>query len=123
MVNSGYLSIKNGLGIKKGDPEGNLIIFKPGYGKFPGSDGTDAVGVSDTWPPADKYIVYELPELKTRKEKSRNAFDTKIDYDLQFNKQKLLINAVNEEFKNLGLLDRYINKEGKPFLILEEKTK
>ena len=67
--------------------------------------------------------MYELPKLKTKDEISRNAFEIKIDYDLQFNKQKIIINAVNKEFESLGLLDRYINKKGKPALILKERSK
>ena len=101
----------------------NLIIFKPGYGVFPNHRLSSAVGENKSWPPPEKYIVYELPKLKTKDEISRNAFEIKIDYDLQFNKQKIIINAVNKEFESLGLLDRYINKKGKPALILKERSK
>ena len=51
-----------------GRPRGNIIIFKPGYGAFPRHEGCKAVGESETWPPPNKYIVYELPKLKTREE-------------------------------------------------------
>ena len=92
---------KKWFGSNNGEPEGNLLIFKPGYGKFPGSEGTDAVGVSDTWPPPGKFIVYELPKLKTKAERDKNLnFSTA--FGVPYNKKKLFMMLINEERANLG---------------------
>ncbi len=46
----------------RGYPEGSVEIFKPGYGTLSHRRAT-AVGENKTWPPPEKYIVYELPKL------------------------------------------------------------
>ncbi len=104
---------KKWFGSNNGEPEGNLIIFKPGYGKFPGNEGTDAVGESDTWPPPGKYIVYEIPKLKTKEDRRKNMF---FDYynGFPYEKSGRFVDLINEERKNLGLpLASSNNKEGK----------
>jgi hypothetical protein len=97
---------------------GNLVIFKPGYGVFPDHKRSEAVGVNKTWPPPEKYIVYELPKLKSNQERVSNTVDVEIHRELPFNKQRIMINQVNEEFILLGTKDRWIEKDGKPSLIL-----
>ena len=109
---------------RRGYTDGKLTIFKRGYGTFPRHTLSKAIGEKyKSWPTPEKYIVYEIPGLKTRVERSRNAFDTDIDYRLPYELQKLIIKEVNREFKRLGLLDRYIEKEGNTILTLEEKSK
>lgn len=78
---------------------GHAIIFKPGYGAYPGhalaTDGNDPggrlrEGVADT---------IQLPKLKSREERGKNAGDglsfnrSRVPYE----KYKLLFGAVNEE--------------------------
>ena len=106
------------LALYRGYTEGNLTIFKPGYGVFPRHKNSKAVGENKTWPPSDKYVVYELPKLATKEERVRTVLDIDIEYDMQFSRQKIMIQNVNEEFKDLGLKDRYIEKDGKPILTL-----
>jgi len=53
-------------------PDGEVIIFKPGYGVLPSHKRSTAVGENKSWPPAFKYVVYEIPKLKTRGERKRN---------------------------------------------------
>ena len=114
---------KRWFALYRGSSEGYLMIFKPGYGLFPDHKLSDAIGENKGWPTPKKYIVYELPKLETKEERLRNVFDTEIKYELPYNKQTIIINNVNTEFKNLELLDRYIEKGGKPILSIEEESK
>ncbi|MBU4427716.1 MAG: hypothetical protein KKB35_13405, partial [Proteobacteria bacterium] len=57
----------------RGDSRGKIIIFKPSYGVFPDHKQAKAVGENKSWPSPNKYIVYELPKLKTIKERKRNV--------------------------------------------------
>ena len=98
----------------RGTFRGKLVIFKPGYGWFPRHQNSIAVGENKSWPPPDKYIVYELPKLKRSEERASNAIDVGINYDLPFDKQKIMIDQVNSEYGTLGMKDRWIEKEGKP---------
>ena len=102
----------------RGYSRGKIIIFKPSYGVFPRHSRSKAVGENKSWPPPNKYIVYELPKLKTKEERAKNIFDVKINYDLPFSRQKQIIDEINKEFKNLGMIDRFIEKEGKPIRAL-----
>ena len=88
-----------------GWPEGKIIIFKPGYGVFPRHKRSEAVGENKSWPPPKKYIVYELPKLKTREERKKNVISVrKYIYPLY-------LQAINEERKSLGLSTIEIPKE------------
>lgn len=97
----------------RGYSEGQIIIFKPSYGVFPDYERAIAVGVSDTWPPPGKYIVYELPKLKTIKERKRNViYDSDPYSEIPYEKRKLYIKTINEERRSLGLrLEPILNKE------------
>lgn len=87
---------------QKGYPEGHIVIFKPGYGVFPDHRRTIAVGVdSGWWPPPGKYIVYELPKLKTREERKDNLIFSRPD--IPYKKMRNFINLINEEYSTLGL--------------------
>lgn len=99
-------------------PDGEVIIFKPGYGVLPSHKRSTAVGENKSWPPAFKYVVYEIPKLKTREERIKNVLNVQIEYELQFFKQKIIINKVNEEFKNLDMITMYAEKGGKPIKAL-----
>ena len=44
----------------------NVIIFKPGYGAFPNHKLSKTIGENKSWPPPEKYVVYEMLELETR---------------------------------------------------------
>jgi hypothetical protein len=112
------LSKRRWLALYRGYTEGNLTIFKPGYGVFPSHRNSKSVGENKTWLPPDKYVVYELPKLKTKEERVRTVLDIDIEYDMQFSKQQIMIETVNNEFKDLGLKKRYVEKDGKPILRL-----
>ena len=100
--------------IHRGYTEGKLTIFKPGYGVFPSHNNAKAIEENKFWPPPDKFVVYELPKLETREERVRTVLDIDIEYDMQFSRQQIMIETINEEFKNLGLAKRYIEKDRKP---------
>ena len=85
----------------RGYAEGKLTIFKPGYGVFPKHRGCRAVGENKTWPSPWKRIVYELPKLKTREERKRNA-RMRTYHEIPYEKQRLYIEAINAERKSLG---------------------
>lgn len=92
-------------------PDGEVIIFKPGYGVLPSHKRSTAVGENKSWPPAFKYVVYEIPKLKTIKERKRNARMRSYD-DISYEKRKLYIKIINEERRSIGLPLMYIpNKE------------
>jgi len=83
-----------------GRPRANLTIFKPEYGVFPGHKNSNAVGVNKSWPPREKYIVYELPKLKTMEERRKEHLKTYSE--IPYEKKKDYIRLYNEERINLG---------------------
>ena len=89
-----------------GKPIGKLIIFKPGYGTLRHKHAR-AIGENKSWPPPNKYIVYEIPELKTKSERRSNLPGALSFSKFPYEKQKLFINAINEERKNVGLKSTY----------------
>ena len=91
---------KKWFGSNNGEPEGDLLIFKPGYGKFPGSEGVNIVGAVRATP--EKYIVYELPKLKTKEERKNNLHHTSRPFHIAYEKMKEFTHLLNEERANLG---------------------
>jgi hypothetical protein len=92
--------------LHRGYPEGKIIIFKPNYGQFPKNRKSEALGVNKSWPPPDKYIVYELPRLTTVKERKESVdFDNVLNvfHDIPFQRKKLFVQTLNEERKKLSL--------------------
>ena len=79
--------------------EQNLTIFKPEYGVFPDHSRSSAGGESKTWPPPNRYIVYELPKLKTWEERRKNLPLRPL---IQKNKYKAFLKLINEERTYLG---------------------
>jgi hypothetical protein len=95
--------VKEWFGDHPGTPvEANLMIFKPGYGAFPHHRGSRAIGENSSWPPPGKYVVYELPKLKTREERKANL---RFQYYEGFGDRIFshFLNLINEEYRNLGL--------------------
>lgn len=86
--------------LHRGYPEGKLVIFKPGYGVFPRHQRSVAVGENKSWPPSGKYIVYELPKLKTLKERKKAHLDPY--NEILYKHRKLYFNAFNKERIFLG---------------------
>jgi hypothetical protein len=97
-----------------GWPSGELIIFKPGYGVFPGNRRSHTVEEKKYSSPNGKYIVYEIAKLESIEEKAKNVTNIQVKYDLPFSKQEIIIKKINEEFESLGMIVRYIEKNGKP---------
>ena len=83
-----------------GKLECNLIIFKPGYGAFPEHKLSQAVGENKSWPTPEKYIVYEIPKLKTKEERRSNLPSRP---EIPYEKMKLFVGLISEERINLGL--------------------
>ena len=89
-----------------------LTIFKPGYGVLPGHNRSRAIGVNKSWPPPKKYVVYELPKLKTWEERKDNLFFSQYN-EIPYQKRKNFANLINNEYKSLGYSPRSIPKEEK----------
>jgi len=94
--------------LNRGYTEGNLIIFKPGYGVFPRHKLSNAIGENKSWPPPEKHIVYEIPKLKNKEER-RSNIPTRPE--IPYEKMKLFVTLINEERINIGLTPLIIPKE------------
>ena len=92
----------------RGYTEGNLTIFKPGYGAFPTHKSSKAIGENKSWPPPEKYVVYELPKLKTWEER-RSNLPTRPE--IPYKKMRAFLRLINEERIDLGLNPLTIPKE------------
>ena len=101
--------LKEWFGDHPGTPvEANLIIFKPGYGAFPHHRKSKAIGENKSWPTPGKYVVYELPRLKTREERRSNL---PIRPEIPTEKMKDFVGLVNEERISLGYRPLTVPKE------------
>jgi len=89
----------NLIGKAKFMPDGDIEIFKPGYGTLWHKRAT-AVGENKSWPPAFKYVVYEIPKLKTMEE--RKTVHLRTYSEIPYEKKKNYIRLYNEERINLG---------------------
>jgi len=93
-----------------GRPRGHLVIFKPKYGVFPNHKKSRGVDLDKGWwPTPKKYIVYELPKLKTREEIRSNLPSRP---DIPYAKMKNFVRLINEERIGLGFSPLTIPKEG-----------
>jgi len=95
-------------GKAKFTPDGEVIIFKPGYGVLPRHKRSTALGENKSWPPAFKYVVYEIPKLKTRKEMRLNL---PLRPEIPHDKMKTFVSLINEERVNLGISPLTIPEE------------
>jgi len=90
-------------------PDGEVIIFKPGYGVLPSHKRSTAVGENKSWPPAFKNVVYEIQKLKTREEMRSNLPSRP---EIPHEKMKTFVRLINEERINLGFSPLTIPEEG-----------
>lgn len=82
---------------------GKVIIFKPGYGAYPGHiDTTPEFDYGSL--PEDEYVTIKLPKLKTREERIDNLGNAG-DYslDVPYEKIRHILTLSNEEAVELGL--------------------
>jgi len=85
----------------RGKLECNLIIFKVGYGFFPDHKLSKAVGEEyKGWPTPEKYIMYEIPKLKTREERDNNIHFSRPNVPNSLMKE--FIKLLNQERVYLG---------------------
>ena len=97
---------------KRGSPRGKLIIFKPGYGVFPDHKQSNAVDVNKSWPPPNEFIVCELPELKTEKDRKANIH-IRSYHEIPYQKSMFYMKMLNEERTNLSYSPLPAPKEGR----------
>jgi len=94
------ISLKTGRSEKySGKLRGKLIIFKPGYGTLQHKRAR-AIEENKSWPPPGKYIVYELPKLKTMEE--RKAQHIRTYSEIPYEHKKNYIRLYNEWRISLG---------------------
>ena len=84
-------------------PEANVIIFKPGYGRFPNHKRSEAMGENKSWPSPRKYIVYKIPKLNTIAERKENVIFGRPYDEIPYQRRKIFFKKINEERKNLRL--------------------
>lgn len=87
--------------LRRGYPKGEVEIFKPGYGFFPGHKQSDAIGENKSWPTPNKYIVYKIPKLTTKGQMLSNR--PRSYHQIPYENRKLLEDAISRERANLGL--------------------
>lgn len=90
----------------RGSTEGRLIIFKPEYGVFPDHKLSNAIGENKSWPSSGKYIVFEVPKLKTWEERDNN---------IHFSRPNINNKLMKEFIKSLNMERGYLGYD--PFTI------
>lgn len=80
-----------------------VIIFKPGYGAYPGHPGTEPhFGMAGSIP-EDEFVIIKLPKLKTREERVRNLGYISFTSDVPYEKWRNLFEYRNIENIEVGL--------------------
>lgn len=97
--------------LRRGYPEAQLIIFKPGYGTFPDHKLSDAVDENDNYPPPNKFVLYELPKLTKFEERRENVRFMDRFNEIPYYQKKIYWNEVNNERKNVMLPLRTLDKK------------
>jgi hypothetical protein len=105
------LETKRWFVLNRGYTEGKLIIFKPGYGMFPRHKLSNAIGENKSWPTPERYIVYEIPKLKTKEERENNLHYTSRPFHITYEKMREFTRLLNEERITLGYDPLTIPKE------------
>jgi hypothetical protein len=83
-----------------------FIIFKPGYGVYPGYTGASVdITIKDapSFFPENKYVTIRIPKLLTIMERKDNLSKAYTGLDVPYKKKKQLIELVNKERIDLGL--------------------
>jgi hypothetical protein len=80
-----------------------VIIFKPGYGAYPGHPGTEPHFGMAGGIPEDKFVIIKLPKLKTREERKKNLRNISFTADVPYEKWRNLFEYRNIENIEVGL--------------------
>lgn len=92
------------------DKSGDVMVFKPGYGCYPGHRETEA---NPPEFPDNSNAIVKLPKLKTEEERKENLGEASYSRGaIPFEKQQHLLEFINQERINLGL--EAIHPEKKP---------
>lgn len=79
-----------------------VIIFKPGYGAFPGHLGTEPrFGLGGSMP-ENQHVTIRLPKLKTKEERKRNLRNISFTADIPYEKWRHLFEYRNSENIHVG---------------------
>lgn len=92
------------------DKSGDVMVFKPGYGCYPGHRETE---VNPPAFPDEAYVIVKLPKLKTEEERRENLMNTGYSIDvIPYEKQRHILGLINNEEMSLGLRPtRYMGKK------------
>jgi hypothetical protein len=85
------------------DPHGSIIIFKPGYGAYPGHKDVSPKFKPGGTLPEDENVVVWLPKLKTKEERMENQSHASFTSDIPFEKWQNLFRLRNIEREQAGL--------------------
>lgn len=88
------------------EPYGWFTIFKPGYGCYPNHKGIRPEKLRNGILPVNKYVIIELPKLKTREERIESTHCSP-DSEIPYNKCKKFIDLLNQENVDLGFKIEY----------------
>ena len=85
------------------EPYGGVIIFKPGYGAFPGHPKTGPKFMPSYSIPGNENVTIGLPRLKRIKERKRNLNYVSVLDNVPQKKWCQLFESINKERSSLGL--------------------
>ena len=83
-----------------------FVIFKPGFGSYPGYPGSSVdITIKDarSFFPENQYVTIKLPKLETKEERLINLDKTDIHHEIPHEKRTNLFKLVNEESAATGL--------------------
>ncbi len=87
------------------NPNGYVIIFKPGYGVYPDHDDVSPIFMPNGTMPEKQHVTFKLPKLKTVSERKYNLMGVWSFGSVPDRKAKNLLMLIGEERKNIGLKD------------------
>jgi hypothetical protein len=92
--------------LERGYPEGELVIFKPGYGALPHHRQSEAVGENKSWPPPKKFVLYKLLKLTNIEERKMNIMYMDRYNEIPYSQKKIYWDLINKERKEVKLPSR-----------------
>lgn len=84
--------------------DGQVIIFKPGYGAYPGHRGTEPLFIPNGTLPENQHVTIKLPKLESREERIRNlGYAAYNSIEVPENKQEIIQKLYLQERGLIGL--------------------
>jgi hypothetical protein len=83
--------------------DGQVIIFKPGYGAYPGHKESGPLFIPNGALPENQHVTIKIPKLKTVEERALNLHDVTFTADIPYEKWRHLFEARNIECNFIGI--------------------